>query len=218
MLLAAGAGAAEGDWLLAARQSAGRGRLGRAWQSPPGNVYTSGLVRLRAGDPPAPTLALVAAIAVFDVVARWTGAGLQLKWPNDLLVGDAKIAGILLERAGDAVVIGIGVNLAHHPVGLARPTTSLAALGIAAPDPSGFVETMADIFARWLSVWRTSLGTIQGAWTERAHPVGTALSVSLPDGVSIVGTFDGLSADCALRLRLADGTARVIHAGDVFLI
>jgi BirA family transcriptional regulator, biotin operon repressor / biotin---[acetyl-CoA-carboxylase] ligase len=218
MLVLAKAGAGEGDWLIAARQTAGRGRLGRGWDSPIGNLYASGLVRLRPGDPDAATLALVAAVALYDAVAIWAPA-VRLKWPNDLLAGGAKLAGILLERAGDAVIIGIGVNLAHHPVGLDRPVMSIAAMGVVPPDPIAFLEPLAEVLARWVAIWRgAGLSAIRMAWLKRAHPVGTALVANLPDGESVEGLFDGLTPECALRLRLADGAVRVIHAGDVFLI
>jgi BirA family biotin operon repressor/biotin-[acetyl-CoA-carboxylase] ligase len=143
---------------------------------------------------------------------------LRLKWPNDLLLGGAKLAGILLERAEDAVVVGVGVNLAHHPDDTDRPATSLAAHG-AAPDPALFLETLADIFARWLARWRgEGLAPVRDRWSERAHPPGTALTARLPDGTAFDGLFERLDADGALILRLADGSRRVIHAGDVFLI
>lgn len=122
MLALAAAGAAEGLWLRADYQTGGRGRQGRVWQSPPGNFYGSTLVRLRGGDPAAATLALVAAVALEEAVRIYApGADVAIKWPNDLLLGEAKLAGILLERADDAVVVGIGVNLAHHPAGSTGP-------------------------------------------------------------------------------------------------
>jgi BirA family biotin operon repressor/biotin-[acetyl-CoA-carboxylase] ligase len=137
-----------------------------------------------------------------------------IKWPNDLLCEGAKLAGILLERADDAVVIGIGVNLAHHPADIGRPATSLAALTGTGPEPRAFLEILADAFARWLGRWRAEgLAGIRSRWLEAAHPIGTALSTSAGDGL-----FDGLDETGALRLRLADGSTRVIHAGDVFLI
>lgn len=218
MLWLAAAGEPEGLWLRAVTQTAGKGRLGRDWSSPPGNLYASTIVRLRAGDPPAATLAFVAAVALAEVVAAWTGAEkLLLKWPNDLLLEGAKLSGILLERAVDAVVIGIGVNLQHHPEGLDRPVASLAAYG--APDPALFLEELADAFARWLARWRTEgLTPVRAQWLARAHPKGTALVANLPDGEAVEGLFDGLDADGALILRLADGSTRAIHAGDVFLI
>lgn len=219
MLALAANGAAEGLWLRADRQTGGRGRQGRVWQSPPGNFYGSTLVRLRSGDPAAATLALVVAVALDEAVGVYApGADLAIKWPNDLLLGGAKLAGILLERAGDAVVIGVGVNLAHHPADLDRRVTSLAAHG-PAPDPAEFAQTLADTFARWLGRWRgEGLGVIRDAWTARAHPPGTALAVNLPDGERAEGLFERLDSDGALILRLADGRVRAIHAGDVFLI
>jgi len=216
-------GAAEGLWLRAERQTAGRGRQGRAWVSPVGNLYTSTIVRLRPGDPPAPTLALVAAVALEEAVSVYyhpglRRGGLMLKWPNDLLLDGAKLSGILLERADDAVVIGVGVNLAHHPADTERVATSLAAHGIIV-DPGPFLETLTETFARWLARWRgEGLAPIRDRWVERAHPAGTALTARLPDGSSVDGLFERLDRDGALILRLADGTRRVIHAGDVFLI
>lgn len=218
MLARAAQGAAEGEWLRADRQTAGRGRQGRGWESPPGNLFASTLVRLRPSDPQAATLALVAAVALDEAVSVFLPSAGMLKWPNDLLIGGAKLSGILLERSGDTVVIGFGVNLAHHPEGLDRPATSLAAHG-AAPEPQIFLETLADTFARWLSRWRSEgLAPIRDRWLARAHPLGTALTARLADGSSVDGLFDGLDPDGALILRLADGTPRVIHAGDVFLI
>lgn len=218
MLAAAAMGALEGDWLTADRQTAGRGRMARTWVSPVGNLYASGLVRLRAGDPGAATLAFVAAVALFDAMASWAPS-IQLKWPNDLLVDGAKLSGILLERAVDAVVVGFGVNLASCPSGLERPVTSLAAMGVTPPDPSVFLETLVETFGVWLNCWRQEgLSPIRSAWLERAHPIGTTLVANLPDGEKISGFFDGLAESCALRLRLADGQVRVIHAADVFAI
>lgn len=208
-------GAGEGTWLRAERQTGGRGRQGRGWHSPPGNLYASTLVRLREGDPPAPTLALVAAVALHEVVhACASGHHIAIKWPNDLLADGAKLSGILLERAADAVVIGFGVNLAQRPDELDRPVTSLAELLGGAPQADTVLENLAESFARWLHRWRSEgLAPIRDRWLLAAHPVGTALSTAQGEGL-----FDGLDENGALRLRLADGSAHVIHAGDVFLI
>jgi BirA family biotin operon repressor/biotin-[acetyl-CoA-carboxylase] ligase len=212
------AGAAEGLWLRAERQTAGRGRQGRDWVSPSGNLYASTLVRLHPSDPPAPSLALVAAVALTETVEAF-GAAAQIKWPNDLLIDGGKLSGILLERAADAVVVGLGVNLAHHPEGIDRPATSLAAAIGHAPDPDTFLTTLAKSFARWLYRWRSEgLTPVRARWLEKAHPTGTALTARLPDGTSLDGLFDGLDEMGALRLRLADGSLHVIHAADVFLI
>jgi BirA family biotin operon repressor/biotin-[acetyl-CoA-carboxylase] ligase len=215
LLAQAAAGAPEGTWLRAERQSQGRGRLGRAWDSPVGNLYASTIVRPLAGDPPAPSLALVTAVAVEEVASAYAGPGrVQIKWPNDLLVGHAKLAGILLERSNDAVVIGIGVNLAHHPEGLERPTVSLASLGVSPPDPHIFLLDLVQAFARWLQRWRSEgLAPIRAQWLQRAHPIGTALSTGGREGL-----FEGLDGDGALLLRHADGTIETVRAGDVFLL
>ena len=215
MLALAREGAPEGLWVRAERQSGGRGRHGRDWHSPPGNLYASTLIRLQAGDPPAATLAMVAAVALHEVVHAYAPEGrVSIKWPNDLLAGGAKLSGILLERSDDAVIIGFGVNLAHYPEGLGRPVTSLKELVGGAPDAEPFLETLAASFARWLGRWRSEgLAPIRNRWLLAAHPVGTALATSEGEGM-----FDGLDENGALRLRLADGSTRVIHAGDVFLI
>lgn len=172
-------------------------------------------MRVRAGDPPPATLALVAAVALQEVAAAFaSGRDVRIKWPNDLLIDGAKLSGILLERVEDAVIIGFGVNLVHHPLDLDRPVTNLAEIAGAAPDPSVFLDMLAEGFARWLYRWRTEgLGTVRARWLAAAHPVGTALATAQGEGL-----FDGLDENGALRLRLADGTTRVIHAGDVFLM
>jgi BirA family transcriptional regulator, biotin operon repressor / biotin---[acetyl-CoA-carboxylase] ligase len=209
-------GASEGMWLRAERQTAGKGRQGRAWQSPLGNLYISTLVRTRAGEPSPAALALVAAVAL-DETSRVFGLEPMLKWPNDLLVNGAKLSGILLERVGDAVILGFGVNLAHHPEGLDRATTSFAAHG-PTPDPQIFAETLAESFGRWVSRWREGIAPVRERWLARAHPIDTALTARLADGSSIDGLFGGLDSEGALILRLADGTSHVIHAADVFLL
>ena len=218
MIALAASGLEEGVWLRADRQTDGRGRQGRAWVSPAGNLYASTLVRIRPTDPPAATLALVAAVALEETVGAYLPDAARLKWPNDLLIDGAKLSGILLERAATAVVIGFGANLAHHPTDTDRVATSLAAHGIAV-DPADFIETLAEAFARWIERWRgEGIDVVRRRWVERAHPVGTPLTARLPDGSAVDGLFDGLDAEGALILRLADGTRRVIHAGDVFLL
>ncbi len=140
-----------------------------------------------------------------------------LKWPNDLMIGGAKLAGILLERVGDAVIIGIGVNLAKAPQIDGRDTISVAAFG-PAPERDHFAATLAREFDLELGRWRTfGLDPLIRRWLAAAHPVGTLLSVGEPGEQPLEGQFAGLTADGALQLRLADGTTRVIHAGEVRL-
>ena len=170
-------------------------------------------MRLRPGGPPAPTLALVAAVALHEAVSLFA-PGVQIKWPNDLVADGAKLAGILLEREEEAVVIGFGVNVAAHPEYLERPATSITALAGGAPAPGALLEVLAEAFARWLGIWRSQgIAPVRRRWLEAAHPVGTALITS--EGA---GLFDGVDESGALRLRVEDGTERLIHAGDVFLI
>ena len=202
-------GAPEGLWLRAERQTGGKGRQGRAWQSPAGNLYASTLVRVDPRHPPPPSLALVAAVALHEAVSRHTKRA-RIKWPNDIVIDRAKLAGILLERQADAVVIGFGVNLAHHPEDIDRPAASLGAR----VTPDALLRRLVACFETWLERWREQgLTPVRAAWLAGAHPVGTPLASGGAEGL-----FDGLDESGALRLRLPDGAIRVVHAGDVFLI
>ncbi len=216
---------AEGCWLRAEQQTGGRGRLGRTWLSPPGNLYCSTLVALRPGDPSAPSLAFVAGLAVHDTLTSLAGPGDQgrgmprwLKWPNDVLIDGAKIAGILLERTGGHVVVGIGINVASAPELAGRPATCFHRLAGAEPvSAGGVLDRLVPAFAARLLAWRAGgLAATLAAWEDCAHPRGAALSVAGDDGL-LAGTFAGLDAGGALRLALADGSLRIIHAGDVTL-
>lgn len=221
LLTRAAQGAPEGLWLRADTQDGGRGRLGRSWESPKGNLFASVIVRLRDTDPSPASLAFVTAVAVFDAVRQMAPQiGLTLKWPNDILTHDgSKLCGILLERTSDAVVVGIGLNLVWHPQNLERKVSDLLTLGATPPDAQTAVEIVAEAFARYLNMWRQSgLETIIRQWEANAHPRGTALSAKLPDGDELNGLYTGLDGDGALQLRLADGSIRAIHAADVFLI
>ena len=219
MLALAEQGVADGTWLRAGRQVGGRGRMGRSWESPSGNLYCSTLVRLRAGDPPAHLLALVAANAVHALVAPLCDGQARIKWPNDVLVDGAKIAGILLERAGDAIVVGIGVNVVGHPTGLDRPVTSLAAQGADIAEAGALLDRLAQLFGHWLAIWRAQgLEPVRAHWLLNAHRKGTAMRVVQPDGETIEGSFDTLDQQGMLILRLANGDTRAIHAGDILLI
>ena len=221
--------AAEGEqgglWIWAGTQQAGRGRAGRSWTSPAGNLHASLLLRPRVLLATALQLSLLAGVAAHDAVSVLAaGAGvtpaLRLKWPNDILVNDAKLGGILLEsRAGaevdaPAVVIGIGLNLSRAPGDLARPVASLADAGIAV-EPAQALGALIWATAEWIAHWRDGTGfeTIRGAWLERAKPLGGPISVRL--GADLVsGTFLGIDEIGALRLATESGERR-ITAGDV---
>jgi len=139
---------------------------------------------------------------------------LLLKWPNDLLSGGAKVAGILLERQGNRVVIGFGVNLAAAPRIADRRAGHLGGR----VEPETLAPLLAGSMSRMLALWRTSGPLDFGrAWLARAHPIGTELSVHGADSAVVRGRFDGIDAEGTLRLRLPDGTVRAIHAADVSL-
>ncbi|MBB4612593.1 biotin--[acetyl-CoA-carboxylase] ligase [Novosphingobium taihuense] len=210
----------EGDWLVADRQTAGRGRAGRVWSDGYGNFMGSTAVQLRASDPLPQTLALVAGVAVHETV-RGIAPGLsdlRLKWPNDVLVGEAKLAGILLERHGDAVVVGIGVNLAQAPEVRDRVTASLSVLG----HPVSRDAFAADLAARFRdAVDRWHFGEwplLRQQWIARALPTGTLVSVKDSEQGTIIGAFGGIDENGVALLRLADGAVRAIHAGDIEMV
>ena len=216
--LHAGDRVAEGHWLIADRQTGGRGRLGRAWSDGAGNFMGSTVIHLAAGDPPAGTLALAIGLALAEAVGPLVPppAHAMLKWPNDVMIGGAKLAGILLERTVDTVVVGIGVNLAGAPQVAGRETVALARFG-PAPDRDAFAAALAATVSAETNRWRGyRLGPLIARWLAAAHPLGTALTV-VPPGttVPLSGHFAGLADDGALRLAMADGTAHSIHAGDV---
>ncbi|WP_343207530.1 biotin--[acetyl-CoA-carboxylase] ligase [Blastomonas sp. AAP53] len=221
MLARGDAGAAEGLWLRAEQQSGGRGRLGRQWLSPLGNLYCSTLVRLQADDPPAHLLAFVAGLAVLDTaLSILPQCGARLKWPNDVHVDGAKLAGILLERRRDVVVVGIGLNVALAPEIPGRTVTCLRDQGAMAQiDAAAVIELLAERFAARLLQWRaTPPATLLEVWCAAAHKPGEAMAVQRGPDDRIDGVFDGLSSDGALRLRLADGRVETVSAGDVHLV
>jgi len=209
----------EGYWLVADRQTGGRGRQGRAWLDAPGNFMGSTVVRLTGHEPAASSLSFVAALATYEAVVSHLGSpqALQLKWPNDILLAGNKLCGILLERAGACAVVGIGVNLAAAP---ALPDRHAGHLAQAAPalDRDAFALELAASFDRELDRWREfGLEPLLSRWLAAAHPIGAALAVHGANGAAVRGTFAGLAPDGALQLRLADGSVRAIHAGDVSL-
>jgi len=157
----------------------------------------------------------VAGLALIEAVdTAVPGQPLMLKWPNDLLLAGKKLAGILLERSGKRVVAGFGINLAVAPDLPDRPAASLAG----AITPQAFAPLLAASFARLVRLWRSSEPqSLARAWLARAHPVGTELTVHGGDAEAVSGGFDGIEADGTLRLRLADGSVRAIHAADVSL-
>ena len=205
----------EGDWLVTREQHAGKGRQGRTWISAPGNFYGSTLVRLGDNDPPAQILSLVAGLALVEAIDVAVPAQpLILKWPNDVMLMGKKLAGILLERSGDRVAVGFGVNLATAPDLTDRQGASLGGQ----TSPEAFGPLLAGSFARLVGLWRQSdPAQIAQAWLARAHPVGTRLTVHASSEETVSGRFDGVEPDGALRLRRDDGSLDIVRAGDVEL-
>ncbi len=204
---------------MADRQTAGRGRLGRAWSDGAGNFMGSVTVALRADDPPPHSLALLSALVVHDALrSLGAPASLVIKWPNDLLVDEAKLAGILLERVGGHVVVGVGINLVSAPDIAGRKTTHLAALGCPM-ERDVVAATLASFFAQALAEWRSGgwPDAILARWYAAALPRGTALTLSEGEHAGLTGRFDGLERDGSLALVLADGRRLIVHAGDVSL-
>lgn len=214
---AAEAGEAPGLVVLAREQTSGRGRSGRSWVSPPGNLYCSVLL------PPGEGLAggaaaLLSGLALHDALSTYA-VGLRLKWPNDLLAGAAKLGGVLVEagttRSGAAwLVAGIGANLASAPELTERQATSLAALG-ATPAPEDVADRLVASLAARLEAYRQgAMASLVSAWAERALPEGTAMSVKARSG-TVAGRYAGLDRDGALLLATEQGLRRVV-AGEVF--
>lgn len=206
----------EGDWLIAERQTAGRGRLGRYWDSRSGNLFASTVVRIREGEPPAHTLSIVAGWALFGATAGWVDG--SLKWPNDLMVDHKKLAGILLERAGESIVVGFGVNVAYAPDIEGRETTCVADWedDVSADDVA--LKLMAE-FARSLGLWRTNgFDHMRRLWESEGPSRSDKLRVSLGNGMTVEGYYSGLAEDGGLRLQLASGKIEVIRAGDVEIL
>lgn len=208
-------GAPSGTVVCADEQTSGRGRQARRWYSPPGNLYLSLLLRPEVAQPRVTELTFVTALAVADTADALLPRAVRasLKWPNDVLVKGAKIAGILLEQAGDALVIGIGLNILHAPEHTSYQVTTLAACGgLATVD--GARSILLERMAQQLQVWEEDgFPAIRAAWLVRAHPVGSALRVTL-DGRSVAGRFAGLDDDGALLLDTPEGRHRIV-AGDV---
>jgi BirA family transcriptional regulator, biotin operon repressor / biotin---[acetyl-CoA-carboxylase] ligase len=217
-------------WITAAEQLAGRGRHGRQWSSPPGNLYASLLLIDPCDTPSAPQLGFVAGLALHEAVESVTGVSaprLALKWPNDLLLDGAKVSGLLLEGhrlqpdGPLAIVIGFGVNVAFAPTGTPYPASALQAVKSGLNRDEIF-RALSSAFARTFSAWRMSarmnasdpFGAIRRLWLERAAGVGQEVTLRLPSGEKM-GVFKGLDRFGRLQLKSGDGM-ELIDAGDLY--
>jgi BirA family biotin operon repressor/biotin-[acetyl-CoA-carboxylase] ligase len=230
--LRASAGETGPLWITATTQTEGRGRHGRRWLSPPGNLYASLLLRDPAPFDQAPQLAFVAALALRDAVALEVASlapQLSFKWPNDLLLGGRKCAGILIEGEAASegvaagkhfiVIVGVGVNCANHPPpddGHGFPVTDLQAHGAAITPKQLFRRLSATMCGR-LAQWDGGRGlpAILGDWLAHARGIGEQIRVR-NGGAEMHGRFVGLDQSGHLVLELKDGTIKTISAGDVF--
>jgi len=211
-------------WVTAEAQTAGRGRLDRSWVSPAGNLYASLLLRDPAPPDRAPELAFVAALALRDAVvaeAAVLAPQLRFKWPNDLLIGGEKCAGILIEGEIGAdktvnAVIGIGANCTSHPATAGRPATDLKAHGTAIA-PQALFRLLSATMCRRLSQWDRGRGIsgILADWLATAHGIGEAIVVRNGAGETH-GRFAGLDPAGRLLLELPGGGIEKVSAGDVF--
>lgn len=221
------AGVTGPEWILALRQTAGRGRRGRAWSDPAGN-FSATLVMRPADTPDRAALrSFVAALALFDAVVAVTGrsAGLSLKWPNDVLLNGGKLAGILLESAGSGgavshLAIGIGVNLMQAPSGLdveqgaARPVSLLSETGVRVT-PEEFLDRLAPSFARYEAQFAAyGFEPIRTAWLDRAARLGEVITART-SRKEVTGTFETVDADGNLVLSTAKSRV-AIPAAEVF--
>ena len=215
-LRCAAAGEAGPLWIRADRQSAGRGRRGRAWEGGEGNLFTTLLIAPARPRAEWAQLSFAAAVAVADMAAHYAPhASIAVKWPNDVLAEGRKLAGILLETAGQGLAIGIGVNLAGHPEGMEFPAISLPALGVKAPPAKAALDVLAGHFARWYDVWVSEgFSPLRDAWLARAAHLGLPIRARLPDK-EYQGVFEGIDGEGALLLKHGQ-TTRVIAAGEVF--
>ena len=214
-------------WIVAERQLAGRGRSGRAWSTPAGNLAATLLFMPGCAPERLHELSLLTGIAVHDAVlpmyrrAKAPGPGApRLKWPNDILAGDAKIGGILIESTTFAgalmVAIGIGLNIAHAPRIEGRATAAIGDWQVQV-SPSELLQSIREQMSRWLEAWQGGqrFDVIRAAWLARGTPVGSAITVNA--GAPIAGTFAGLDSDGALLLVDGVGSTRRFTFGDVTL-
>ncbi len=210
-------------WITASRQTAGRGRRGRAWSTEAGNLAATLLATTDVPAAEAAQLSFVAALAACDLADTCLGAGAaRLKWPNDVLIHGRKAVGILVESGARPdgrlwLAVGIGVNLAHAPDDTERPATSFAEHMSGPPlKPADAIEVLATRFEAWRRLWATQgFAPIAEGWTGRAQGLGQRCEARLPNR-TVNGVAEGMDPDGALRLRLDDGGLERITAGDVF--
>jgi BirA family biotin operon repressor/biotin-[acetyl-CoA-carboxylase] ligase len=209
-------------WISAAVQTGGRGRRGKSWVSPAGNLYASLLLTEPSPPALAPQLSFVTGLAVHDAVvacAPGLAAKLKLKWPNEVLLDGRKLSGMLIEAESQprfSLAIGIGVNCVSHPVDTSYGATDLKANGVAVSAQDVLTQLAAAMNAR-LAQWRAGAGfaAVRNDWLDRAASLGEAILVRLPER-ELTGVFEGIDADGQLLIGTLDQTTEAIAAGDIF--
>ena len=219
LLEEARAGAAEGLVLVAEEQTAGRGRLGRAWSAPPRAGLIFSVLLRPAGVPPARLgwLPLLTGVAVATAVRDQARVPASLKWPNDVLVGERKLAGILAEAHADAVVVGVGLNVTLSLPELPVPTaTSLLIEGAASTDRAALLAAILTGLGRRYQAWRADpdRAGLRADYLHWCATIGRPVRVELPGGAVLTGTAGDVDDAGRLVLRTADGLVPV-GAGDV---
>jgi BirA family biotin operon repressor/biotin-[acetyl-CoA-carboxylase] ligase len=210
-------------WVVAERQTAGRGRRGRLWHSPTGNLSATLFLRPEKPANTCAQLSFVAALAASDVVSRFAPlVDVRVKWPNDVLADGSKIAGILLESASSGadrlewLAVGIGINLAHYPVDTEFPATALSTLGVAGISPRDASERLAAAWSEWYDIWLVEgFSRIRDIWLSRAARLGERIRARLATEEA-TGVFEGIDEHGALILRESQSRTRAIAAGEVF--
>ena len=211
-------GAPEGTLVVAARQGQGRGRLGRTWASPEGGVYVSLILRPTRPPSETPQLSLVAGLAAAEAIRDAARLYPSIRWPNDLLIRDRKVGGILTEGRDGAVVVGIGINVATDPAQLPEGSTSLAAEGASHVSREEVIADLCRRFSAWYDVWtRQGFGPIREAlrpWMGLfGHPVHLTAGTE-----HLEGTASDLDESGRLVVRLDSGILRQFDMGEVTLL
>lgn len=216
------AGASHGAFLWAKRQSAGRGRMGRVWVSEEGNLFVSVLLKPPVPRERLPELSFVSALAVLETLRPIVGESqaLRLKWPNDILLNDRKVGGVLLESFQGAdgamwAIVGLGVNIEHHPDQVMFPATCLKESGVQIVSAKIVLSRFIHHFIQYYDIWmEEGFAPVRAAWRQHGWRLGEEVQVSCGEE-KVTGRFEDIDEQGRLRLMLPDGARRIVSAGDI---
>ena len=224
--------AGQGLVITARRQTSGRGRQGRQWSSSEGNLFASFVLCPRTPVHFYGQISLVAAVAVGETIGDY-GVPYSLKWPNDVMVGTAKIAGLLLECEGESVVLGIGINVASSPVVAGREVTCLTSamadglslqggehhmvINTPFPDVEGVLARLQEKLAYWYDFWENEgISPVRDAWLSHAMGIGSRVQVALAGGKLVEGFIETMDERGALVVQTDEGQSVTVFSGEVF--